>query len=324
MKVLVTGGAGFIGSHILEALLKDPDVEKVRVMDNLSTGKYENIQPFLDDPKMEFYRADLRFLKECQKGVKGMDAVCNQAAIGSVPRSIDDPITTHDNNVNGFVNILEASREAGITNIVYASSSSVYGDAPDSPKTEQSLGKPLSPYAVSKYANELYAEVFSRCYAMNLVGFRYFNVFGPRQDPNGAYAAVIPLFIKSALNGQSPVINGDGSITRDYTHVSNVVRANILALKKDKQAMGNRVFNIACGQTTTLNALWTSIQEMTGATVQAQYRENRKGDILQSLASIESARRDLGYDNLVHLRDGLKQTLPWYQEKAIVQSKVFA
>jgi UDP-N-acetylglucosamine 4-epimerase len=315
MNILVTGGAGFIGSHIVEALMADPSVGKVRIMDNLSTGFLDNIKPFLGQGKVEFMRADLRFLNECRKAVKDMDAVCHQAAIGSVPRSIDDPITTHDNNVNGFVNLLEAAKGEGIKKFVYASSSSVYGDAADSPKFEERIGKPLSPYAVSKYANELYAEVFARCYGMQLIGFRYFNVFGPRQDPFGPYAAVIPLFIKAALTGMSPIINGDGSITRDYTYVKNVVKANLNALDPSLNLAGNNVYNIACGHTTTLNTLWETIRELTGATIEAEHRPNRKGDILHSLANVSRAERDLSYTDLVLLKQGLAETIPWYEQQ---------
>jgi len=315
MNILVTGGAGFIGSHIVEALIAHPRVNKVRIMDNLSTGFLDNIKPFLGNEKVEFMRADLRFLNECRRAVKDMDAVCHQAAIGSVPRSIDDPITTHDNNVNGFVNMLEAAKSEGIRKFVYASSSSVYGDATDSPKFEERIGKPLSPYAVSKYANELYAEVFSRCYGMQLIGFRYFNVFGPRQDPFGPYAAVIPLFIKAGLTGTAPIINGDGSITRDYTFVKNVVKANLNALDPSLALTGNNVYNIACGHTTTLNMLWEAVRELTGAEVEAEHKPNRKGDILHSLADVSKAEKDLGYKDLILLRQGLGETIPWYEQQ---------
>ena len=315
MNILVTGGAGFIGSHIVEALVDDPTIKRVRIMDNLSTGFLDNIKPFIENGKVEFFRADLRFQKKCQKAVKDMDAVCHQAAIGSVPRSIDDPITTHDNNVNGFIHLLEAARNAGIKKVVYASSSSVYGDATDQPKVEGRIGKPLSPYAVSKYANELYAEVFAKCYNMQLVGFRYFNVFGPRQDPFGPYAAVIPLFIKSALERISPIIHGDGSITRDYTYVKNVVKANLHSLSPDLYFADHMVFNIACGVTTTLNELWSMIKELTGSDTEAIHGKNKKGDILQSLADVSAAEKALGYAELVHLKDGLLETIPWYHER---------
>ena len=217
LKLLLTGGAGFIGSHILEAAVQDTRIEKIRVLDNLSSGFMRNIETFLQDPKVEFVEGDIRDRETCSRVMECMTAVCHQAAMGSVPRSIKTPDLTHDNNVTGFINIATAARDAGITRMVYASSSSVYGDAQYQPKVEERLGKPLSPYAVSKLATEFYAEVFSRNYGMTMAGFRYFNVFGPRQDPNGPYAAVIPLFFKHALNNSSPTINGDGTITRDYT-----------------------------------------------------------------------------------------------------------
>lgn len=315
MKILVTGGAGFVGSHIIERLLNHPDVELIRVMDNLSTGTMDNIKPFLQDKKVEFFRADLRFINECRKAVKDMDAVCHQAAIGSVPRSIDDPINTHDNNINGFVNLLEASKMEGIKKVVYASSSSVYGDAAYSPKVESTVGRPLSPYAVSKYANELYAEVFSKCYKMNIIGLRYFNVFGPRQNPYGQYAAVIPLFITSAITGRAPIINGDGSIARDFTFVHNVVKANINALFGTVDGGTHKVYNIACGGSTSLNELWGHIKALTGTTVDAIHAKERMGDIQRSLADISAAEAHLSYTDLVDIQTGLKDTIQWYQHQ---------
>lgn len=315
MKILVTGGAGFIGSHIVESLIEDPKVEFVRIMDNLSNGFLDNIKPFLSHPKVEYFRGDIRVFRECQKAVRDVEFVCHQAAMGSVPRSIEDPLSTHDNNVNGFINMLYAAKEQGVKRFVYASSSSVYGDAKDQPKIESNIGKPLSPYAVSKYSNELYGEVFAKCYDMQIAGFRYFNVFGARQDPFGPYAAVIPLFVKAALTGKSPLINGDGSITRDYTYVKNVVKANINALDPERIWKGHKVFNIACGKTTTLNELWQLICELTGSKVQPTYGPNRKGDILQSLADISEAENALDYRNLKHLREGLLETIPWYLQR---------
>lgn len=315
MKILVTGGAGFVGSHIIEHLISMPDVEKIRVMDNLSTGTMDNIKPFLQNSKVEFFRADLRFISECRKAVKDMDMVCHQAAIGSVPRSIDDPINTHDNNINGFVNLLEASKTEGIRKVVYASSSSVYGDADYSPKVETTIGKPLSPYAVSKYANELYAEVFSKCYKMNIIGLRYFNVFGPRQNPFGPYAAVIPIFITSALTGRAPIINGDGSISRDFTYVDNVVKANINALFSKVEGGSHKVYNIALGGSTSLNELWEQIKVETGTTVDAIHATERMGDIRRSLADISAATADLHYTDLVDIKSGLKKTILWYQQQ---------
>lgn len=313
MKIVLTGGAGFIGSHITEALIENPKVSKIRILDNLSTGDIRNISPFFSNSKVEFCRADIRFYKECESVVAGMDLVCNQAAIGSVPRSIDNPLYSHDNNVNGFLNIIEAAKNAGIKKIVYASSSSVYGDSPDLPKVEHKIGKPLSPYAATKYINEMYAEVYSKCYGMSFTGFRYFNVFGARQNPNGAYAAVIPLFLKSALTGESPIINGDGSITRDYTYVKNVVKANVNALLSDHSKIGSEVYNIACARTITLNQLWDIIKELTNTNIEAIYKPQRKGDVLQSLADISKAESNLNYKDLVQLREGLEETIPWYK-----------
>jgi UDP-N-acetylglucosamine 4-epimerase len=317
MKIVLTGGAGFVGSHIAEALIANPDVSKVRIVDNLSTGDIRNIAPFISNKKFEFLRADIRFYKECELAVAGMDLICHQAAIGSVPRSIDNPLFSHDNNVNGFLNIIEAGKNAGIKKIVYASSSSVYGDSPDLPKKENKIGKPLSPYAATKFINELYAEVYSKCYGMSFTGFRYFNVFGPRQNPNGPYAAVIPLFVSAALNSKSPIINGDGTITRDYTFVKNVVKANVNALLKTESSEGSELFNIACGKTITLNELWETILKITGKNIDATYVPQRKGDILQSLADISNAEQKLFYSDLTQLQEGLVETIEWYRSKNI-------
>ena len=312
MKLLLTGGAGFIGSHILEAAVADARIEQIRVLDNLSAGFMKNIEPFLSNPKVEFVEGDIRNRETCVQVMEGMDAVCHQAAMGSVPRSIKTPDQTHDNNITGFINMAVAARDAGVKRMVYASSSSVYGDAYYQPKVEEKIGKPLSPYAVSKHANELYAEVFALNYGMTLAGFRYFNVFGPRQDPNGPYAAVIPLFFKHALAGTNPVINGDGSITRDYTYVGNVVKANINALFTDSYS-GHEVFNIACGATTTLNELWQQIKAITGSASEAIHGPNRSGDILHSLADVSKAASLINYTNLTDLPTGLAEALGWYR-----------
>ncbi len=313
MKIVLTGGAGFVGSHIAEALIANPNVSKVRIVDNLSTGDIRNISPLFSNSKLEFLRADIRFYKECENAVAGMDLICHQAAIGSVPRSIDNPLYSHDNNVNGFLNIIEAGKNAGIKKVVYASSSSVYGDSPDLPKIESKIGKPLSPYAATKYINELYAEIYAKCYGMSFTGFRYFNVFGPRQNPNGPYAAVIPLFVSAALSSKSPIINGDGTITRDYTFVKNVVKANVNALLKEQESSGSEIFNIACGKTITLNKLWEIILEITGESILATHVPQRKGDILQSLADISKAEEKLFYSDLIQLHEGLIETINWYK-----------
>lgn len=313
MKILVTGGAGFIGSHIVENLLVREDMEEVRVLDNFSTGHRKNLEPFFENPKFSLIEGDIRSVEDCEKAVEGVDAVCHQAALGSVPRSIQDPITSHNVNVNGFLNILEAVRKFGVKKMVYASSSSVYGDLADSPKVEERTGKLLSPYAATKMANELYAEVYAKTYGIQICGFRYFNVFGPRQDPNGPYAAVIPLFFKAAFENISPKINGDGSITRDFTYIDNVVKANLNALIIYSNPGNHLVFNIACGETTSLNKLWSLIAEISKTNVQPIYGPIRNGDILHSLAEVSKAKENLRYANLIKIEDGLKNTMKWYQ-----------
>ena len=319
MILLITGGAGFIGSHILEAAVQDERFEKIVVLDNLSAGFLKNMEPFLSNSKVEFVEGDIRDRSTCASVMEGVAAVCHQAAMGSVPRSIKTPELTHDNNATGFINIATAARDAGVKRMVYASSSSVYGDANYQPKVEDKIGKPMSPYAVSKHANELYAEVFAKNYGITMAGFRYFNVFGPRQDPNGPYAAVIPLFFKHALSGTNPTINGDGSITRDYTYVANVVKANINALFSESLS-GHEVFNIACGSTTTLNELWKQIKEITGSKSEAIHGPNRSGDILHSLADVSKAAQLINYTELTDLPTGLKEALAWYKSQLTVDS----
>lgn len=315
MKVLVTGGAGFIGSHIVEALKMRKDVSEIRVLDNLSTGHYSNIEKFVDNEKVKFIEGDIRNADTCVEAVEGVDIVCQQAALGSVPRSIQDPITSHEVNVNGFLNILNAARLAGVKKMVYASSSSVYGDLNESPKVEERTGKLLSPYAATKMANELYAEVFAKSYGMQICGFRYFNVFGPRQDPDGPYAAVIPLFFKAALGNKAPNINGDGTITRDFTYIENVVRINLAGMFSFNVHGAHEVFNVACGETTSLNDLWKSIAELCESKVEPHYGPPRKGDILHSLANVSKAKKLLGYNDLVLVKTGLRDTAIWYKTK---------
>lgn len=316
-RVLVTGGAGFIGSHIVEHLLNDEHISAVRILDNLSTGDFSNIQPYLSHPKLDWMEGDIRDRDTCRKAVEGMDVLNHQAALGSVPRSIREPLTTFDNNINGFINILDAARQAGIRRVVYASSSSVYGDADYHPKTEDRIGKVLSPYAASKHSNETIAEAFAKSYGMRIAGFRYFNVFGPRQNPNGPYAAVIPLFFKHALEHSSPTINGDGSITRDYTYVANVAKANYNAMQVDLPFQGHQVFNIACGATTTLTELWELIKSITGSKSQATYGPNRPGDILHSLADVSKAAQLINYTDLIGLKEGLEKTEKYYSGLSI-------
>ena len=306
MKILVTGGAGFIGSNLVKALLDRDDIHLVRVLDNFATGHLSNIEEFLDNPRFELVEGDIRNIDDCMKACEGIDAVSHQAALGSVPRSIADPINSHNVNVNGFLNMLEAVRAKGIKRFVYASSSSVYGDLNESPKVETRVGKVLSPYAATKMTNELYAEAYSKNYNLTIAGFRYFNVFGPKQDPNGPYAAVIPLFMKAAKTNVPPTINGDGSITRDFTPVVNVVNMNILGLTGNLEGSKHYVFNVACGATTDLLSIWNMIKEITGSTVDPIFGAVRNGDILFSLADVTHAKEVLGYEPNGDLRKALK------------------
>lgn len=309
-RFLVTGGAGFIGSNVVEYLLNS-GAAKVRVLDNFSTGSRDNLKDFRDHPSLEIIDGDIRNLATCRLALNDIHYVSHQAALGSVPRSIDDPITTNDVNVNGFLNILVAARDAGVKRMIYAASSSAYGDLPGLPKVEENIGNPLSPYAVSKYVNELYAGVFSKIYGIHTVGLRYFNVFGPRQDPQGPYAAVVPLFIKSALNNSSPFLYGDGENSRDFTFVENVVQANIKAMFCE-QVTNHEVINIALGQRTTLNELWQHIIEIAGVSLAVKYSPERKGDVQDSLASIERAKKLIGYEPSVSVVRGLQLTVDWF------------
>ncbi len=320
---LVTGAAGFIGSHLVETLLKNGQI--VIGLDNFVTGKKENINDVLslvqkdNISKFTFIEGDIRNYKTCQEVTKGVDYVLHQAALGSVPRSLKDPVTTNDVNVSGFLNVLRASEENKVSRFVFASSSSVYGDSPNLPKVEGTIGNLLSPYATSKRANELYAQVFYRCYGIPVIGLRYFNVFGPRQDPGSMYAAVIPLWIHSLLMRQSCYINGDGSYSRDFCFIDNVVQANIKsALCNSKEAYGE-VFNIAFGKQTTLVQLYTLIKDalQLEKDIKPHYRENRPGDVAHSLASIDKAKNMLGYDPLYSLEEGLKTTVKWFEKSLI-------
>jgi UDP-N-acetylglucosamine 4-epimerase len=317
-KVLVTGGAGFIGSNLVEALLNQNN--KVVCLDNFSTGKRENVAPYMNHPDFTLIEGDIRDLDDCKKAAAGMEFILHQAALGSVPRSINDPITTNNVNIGGFVNMLVVARDAGIKRFVYAASSSTYGDHPALPKVEENIGKPLSPYAVTKHVNELYASVFADLYGMEIIGLRYFNVFGKRQDPDGAYAAVIPKFIKSLIDGIPPVINGDGKHTRDFTYIENVVQVNQLALLTQNHEALNSVYNVAFGENASLNELYSQLTGLLSeynpaiANIQPVYGPPRKGDVLHSLASIEKARRLLGYNPEYSLKDGLQEAIQWYYE----------
>jgi len=315
-KVLVTGGAGFIGSNLCEKLLKQNN--KVRCLDNFATGKRSNIEAFLSHDNFTLIEGDIRNLSDCTEAVNGVDYVFHQAALGSVPRSINDPITSNDVNVSGFVNVLVAARDNGVKRIVYAASSSTYGDSKNLPKVEDVIGKPLSPYAITKYVNELYADVFANLYKMEIIGLRYFNVFGRRQDPDGAYAAVIPKFVKALMAKESPVINGDGSFSRDFTYIENVLQANELAALTQNAEAINTVYNVAYGQRTTLNELVAYLQQFLSdfdaqiADVAIKHGENRAGDIPHSLASIDKASKLLGYQPEYSIKEGLKEAISWY------------
>ncbi|MFN6946806.1 MAG: SDR family oxidoreductase [Cytophagaceae bacterium] len=309
---LITGGAGFIGSNLVEYLIKY-DAGKVVVLDNLFSGSIKNIEKFLSLKNFQFIEGDIRSLEVCRSACKGIDYVFHQAALGSVPRSIEDPLTTNEVNVSGFLNVLHASKENNVKRFVYAASSSVYGDSIKLPKIEDEIGKPLSPYAVTKLVNELYADVFYKVYGLENIGLRYFNIFGPNQSPEGEYAAVIPQFINKVLNGQAPEINGDGSQSRDFTFVENAVQANIKAAFCDKQEAINNVFNIAVGEKTTLNQLAGSIAEIAGSSIKPVHRSPRMGDIPFSHADISKAEGLLDYKPEVRINEGLKHTVEWFR-----------
>jgi len=304
---LITGGAGFIGSNLVQYLL-DYNAKKVRVLDNLSTGFMKNLEPFQNNPRFEFLEGDIRDLETCKKAMDGIDYVSHQAALGSVPRSINDPITSNEVNVTGFLNMLVAQKESKtVKRMVYAASSSTYGDSKNLPKEEDIIGKPLSPYAVTKLVNELYADVFYKTYGTQTIGLRYFNVFGPNQSPTGAYAAVIPLFMQALKDEKAPTINGDGEQTRDFTFVQNAVQANVRAFFAKEEAV-NEVFNVAYGERISLNTLWNDLKTISGKEVEAIYGPNRKGDVRDSLANIDKARKLLGYNPLFSVKDGLELT----------------
>jgi UDP-N-acetylglucosamine 4-epimerase len=315
-RVLVTGGAGFIGSNLVESLLNTGNI--VVCLDNFSTGKRENLVKFAEDPKFKLIEGDIRNYNDCLKAVESIDIVFHEAALGSVPRSIKDPITSTDVNIGGFVKMLFAAKESGVKRFIYAASSSTYGDHPDLPKVEDKIGSPLSPYAITKYVDELYADNFSKSYGIEVIGLRYFNVFGRRQDPDGAYAAVIPKFVKMLMKHEVPLINGDGTVSRDFTYIDNVIQANHLAaVVQDKEAL-NQVYNVAHGERTSLNQLFEIIRELAGRydkeilKIHPLYGPARAGDIAHSLASIEKARKMLGYSPALNVEKGLAEALEWY------------
>jgi UDP-N-acetylglucosamine 4-epimerase len=309
---LVTGGAGFIGSNLVEYLLKY-GAGKVRVLDNLLTSKIENIKPFLSHPNFEFIEGDIRDLEACRSACEKIHYVSHQAALGSVPRSVNDPITSHEINATGFLNMLVAARYEKVKRIVYASSSSVYGDHPVLPKREDETGNLLSPYAVTKKTNELFAAVFASTYKMQISGLRYFNVFGPKQSPDGPYAAVIPLFIQSVLQNKSPYIDGDGEQTRDFTFVENAVQANIKALLCKDEAM-NTVYNVAVGERVSVNELFKMVVDLGDTRVTPVHRETRAGDIRDSLADVSKSKKLIGYEPTIFVKEGLKITFDWFRQ----------
>lgn len=317
-KILITGGAGFIGSNLCEYFLSKGN--NVVCLDNFATGHRHNIAPLLLNEKFELIEGDIRNLEDCKKATQNVDYVLHQAALGSVPRSINDPITTNDVNISGFLNMLVAARDAGVKRFVYAASSSTYGDSESLPKVEDKIGKPLSPYAITKYVNELYAEIFSRTYGIETIGLRYFNVFGRKQDPNGAYAAVIPKFVMQLMQKESPIINGDGNFSRDFTYIDNVIKMNELAMSTQNSEAVNTVYNTAFGDRTTLNDMVFALKKYLSefdasiAEVPIVYGPNRAGDIPHSLASIDKAKKLLNYNPQYSFHDGLKEAVKWYWE----------
>jgi|TARA_B110000211_G_scaffold55157_1_gene61284 UDP-N-acetylglucosamine 4-epimerase len=315
-NILVTGGAGFIGSNLSEVLLEKGN--KVVCLDNFATGKRANIAHLLSNPMFTLIEGDIRNLNDCNGAVEGVDYVLHQAALGSVPRSIKDPITSNDVNVSGFLNMLVASRDAGVKRFIYAASSSTYGDSESLPKLEDTIGKPLSPYAITKYVNELYADVFSKTFGLETIGLRYFNVFGRKQDPNGAYAAVIPKFVSRFMAGESPVVNGDGEYSRDFTYIDNVIQANILSMITENKEAINTVYNVAFGERNTLNDLIYYLKESLAKydskikDIEILYGPNRVGDIPHSLASVDKAKKLLNYSPQYSLQGGLEEAVSWY------------
>lgn len=314
MKILLTGGAGFIGSNLARALNDDQRVSHIIILDNLSSGNLSNLEDIIHSGKIEFIEGDIRNWEICVEAAKKADAVCHQAAMGSVPRSVKDPVSTNENNVDGTLHIFRAAYEAGIKRVVYASSSSIYGDEPNLPKVEDRIGNPLSPYAVSKKVNELYANVFGSIYQMEFIGLRYFNIFGPYQSPNGPYAAVIPLFMKAALEKETPKINGDGTFSRDFTFVDNAVQANIKALFTTNPYALNQAYNVACGEQINLNQLWGFICEAAQIHLDPEYGPQREGDIPHSLADISKAQRLLEYHPQTDVKTGLAYAYDWYKK----------
>jgi UDP-N-acetylglucosamine 4-epimerase len=313
---LITGGAGFIGSNIVKYLM-DNKAGKVRVLDNLATGFIKNFSEYQGQSNFEFIIGDIRDTEACKSACEGIDFVSHQAALGSVPRSIKDPQNTHSVNATGFLNIIVAARDAKVKRFVYASSSSVYGDHPALPKIESQIGNPLSPYAVSKKTNELYASVFAETYSMEVIGLRYFNVYGANQSPDGPYAAVIPLFIQNILDNRPPYIDGDGNQSRDFTHVENAIQANIKAMFSSNKETLNKIYNVAVGERVTVNELFKTIAGLINSDLKPVYRDSRPGDVKDSLADISAAKKYLGYEPTIRLKEGLALTLEWFRQSTI-------
>lgn len=315
-NILVTGGAGFIGSNLCEYLLTCD--ANVTCLDNFATGHKHNIEAFLDHPKFTLIDGDIRDLETCQRACKGQEYVLHQAALGSVPRSLKDPITSNEVNVSGFLNMLVAALDQNVKRFIFAASSSTYGDSEKLPKIEDEIGKPLSPYAITKYVNELYADIFQKSYGLDYIGLRYFNVFGRRQDPNGAYAAVIPLFVKQLMNHKSPIINGDGSFSRDFTYIDNVIQMNVLCMTTENKKALNQIYNTACGERTTLLQLvnylkkYLSMYDSKISNIDVKYGPKRKGDVPHSLASIYKAKQLLNYKSSIMMEKGIKEAVSWY------------
>jgi UDP-N-acetylglucosamine/UDP-N-acetylgalactosamine 4-epimerase len=315
-KILITGGAGFIGSNLCEKLLEVG--ARVVCLDNFATGKKENLAAFIDDPHFTLIEGDIRDAEVCKKACEGVDYILHQAALGSVPRSLKDPVTTNEVNISGFLNMLVAARDASVKRFVYAASSSTYGDSENLPKVEDVIGKPLSPYAITKYVNELYADIFKNAYDLDTIGLRYFNVFGRKQDPNGAYAAVIPKFVIQLMNHESPVINGDGTYSRDFTYIDNVIQMNLLALTTNREEALNEVYNTAVGDRTNLLELTSLLKKYLAeydpeiADIEIKHGPNRAGDIPHSLASVEKAKGLLGYQPTHRIDEGIKVAVNWY------------
>lgn len=319
-NILITGGAGFIGSNLAETLLADERVGTVRVLDNLSNGHRKNIEPFLDRSDFEFVEGDIRDFDTCLAACKDMHLVSHQAALGSVPRSIKDPRTSNDVNIGGTLNIFKAAEESGINKVVFAASSSTYGDSKALPKREDVIGNPISPYAVTKLVCELYAQVFSTLYDFNYIGLRYFNVFGPKQDPNGPYAAVVPLFVKAIMEDKAPLMHGDGLQSRDFTYVGNAVEANIKALFATRPDAWNEVYNVAVGERTTILDLFNMLKKASGSSLNPTFGPTRQGDVKHSLADISKAKNYLGYDPSFSIEQGIEIAFEWYKAQYLAKT----